>query len=314
MAFIKNLNQDGVREKFLVKADRKKVWERQLEIWQEVDRICRKHVVTYWAAYETLLGAARHSGFIPWYDKFELCMMRPDFNRFCQVVEDELQRGGNLFEIRFKHFARLVIAHSQTTLLVLDDLKGKSTGGGLLIEIFPLDAASDGTAESIFAANGIKELFATVYDFSAVEKYLASGISPANELRVIHGLHALPEDKQLEFLNQYAEGVFSWSSKVNRIDKLEEKLPQAKAWYRSTISLPFESIELPAPVDYEKVLTSIYGDWRKFVYDKKNRLGVLHSADIPYTECLKFINPEMLLNLFDDEKKSDKTNSEEATH
>lgn len=314
MAFIKNLNQDGVREKFLVKAGRKKVWERQLEIWQEVDRICRKHAVTYWAAYGTLLGAARHSGFVPWYDKFELCMMRPDFNRFCQVVEEELQRSDSLFEIRLKNFARLVISHSQTTLLILDDLKGKSTGGGLLIEIFPLDVASDGTSESIFAANGIKELFATVYDFSAVEKYLASGVNPANELRVIQGLYALPKDKQLEFLNQYAEGVFGWSSKVNRLEKLEEKLPQSKEWYRSTISLPFESIKLPAPADYEKVLTSIYGDWRKFVYDKKRRLGVLHSADIPYKDCLKFINSEMLLNTFDAEESSDKTNSEEATH
>ena len=82
MAFIEDLEHDEIRDGFLVSSDRKKVWQRWLELWQEVDRICRKHGLKYWAAYGTLLGAARHKGFIPWDEDLDLCMMRPDYNRF----------------------------------------------------------------------------------------------------------------------------------------------------------------------------------------------------------------------------------------
>lgn len=299
MAFIKDLNFDEVREGFLVKSDRKKVWERQLEIWRAVDRICRKHFIPYWATYGTLLGAARHGSFVPWYDKFELCMMRPDYNRFCRIVTEDFKRGG-LFEVRTRNFTRIIISHAQTTLLTPDDLKEKRGAKGLLIEIFPLDAAPDGTERSVIASNGINELFVALYDFPTVEKYLAEENEPANDLKVIMAFHALADkDKQLEFLEKYAEGVFDWSVAVNRPEKVADKFPQLKNWYRETRRLPFESIELPVPVDYEKVLKTIYGDWREFDYDKKNRLGVIHSADVPYKETLEHINAEMILETLD---------------
>ena len=47
MAFIKDLYRDEIRSGYLVTSDIKKVWNRQLELWQELDRICRKHGITY---------------------------------------------------------------------------------------------------------------------------------------------------------------------------------------------------------------------------------------------------------------------------
>lgn len=313
MAFIADINHDEIRNGFLIKAGRKKVWERQLEIWQEVDRICRKHAIAYWAAYGTLLGAARHGGFIPWYDKLDLCMMRPEFNRFSKVMEKEFRQSGGLCEVRLSNFSRLVISHSQTTLLMPSDLINKQGVKGLIIDIFPLDAALDDTAKGLFAANGINELFATVYDYSAVEKYLAEGVTPANELRVIKALHELSDkDKQLEFLNQYAEGLFSWSKAVHWVIHFAQE-SQLKEWYRKTIYLPFESVQMPVPVDYDKVLTNVYGDWHEFIYDKKSRLGVRHSADIPYKEFMELINVDMLIkNLDKDDLKDKNSLTEEA--
>ena len=313
MAFIKDIKSDEVREGFLVKAGVKKVWERQLEMWQEVDKICRKHFIAYWAAQATLLGAARHKGFIPWYDKLELCMMRPDFNRFCQVATKEFNLRGGLLEIRLKHFTRLIISHAQTTLIAKSDLKDKQGSKGLLIEIFPLDAAPDSTAKGVFASNGINELVAALYNYPTVEKYLAECDEPVNDLKVIEAFHALADaDKQLAFLEQYAAGVFGWSVAVNRVEKVAVNFPQLKDWYRETIRLPFESVELPAPVDYDKVLKTLYGDWRKPVYDGKTRLGVIHSADIPYREALKLLNTEMILETIEKNERRNKANSEVA--
>ena len=62
-----------------------------MEIWAEVDRICQKHSVKYFAEGGTLIGAARHKGFIPWDDDLDISMLRPDYEKFKQVAEKEFQ-------------------------------------------------------------------------------------------------------------------------------------------------------------------------------------------------------------------------------
>lgn len=309
MEFIKNLYRDEIREGWLVMSDMKKVWQRQLEIWQEVDRICRKHKITYWAGYGTLLGAARHKGFIPWDDDFDLWMMRPDYNRFYEVVEEELIQSGGMFEVERKVFSITKISHSQTTLLTLENINNEAPKG-LMIDIFPLDVTFDGTYDSFFALNGINELLGTICNYPAIVKHAQDGGKTANDWSVIEMLNNVPDAReQCAFLNVYAEGAFDFSSKVDWIENFARRestpqlrrkmMPQLKSWFSETIYLPFETIELPAPINYDEVLTSCYGDWRKPVVDRSiSKLGFIHSADIPYRKFLqqvdlKFMFPEL---------------------
>ena len=302
MAFIKDLEHDEIRDGFFVSSDRKKVWQRWLEIWQEVDRICRKHGLKYWAAYGTLLGAARHKGFIPWDEDLDLCMMRPDYNRFCEIVEDEL-RGG-VFEVEHIMFSNFRITHSQTTMIDNRDLHGKHESKGLMIEIFPFDVAPDGTHNGFFSSNALNELLGAIYNYPAIVEHVQSGRKTINDWSVIETLRGFGDlQKQYEFLNIYAEGVFDWSSNVNWIEKfvIDKHAPNyKKEWFRETIYLPFELVEMPVPIDYEKILTSYYGDWHKLICDGITRLGVAHSVDIPYREFLERVD----LNLMFPKSKS----------
>lgn len=63
---------------------------RLLDMLEEVDRICKKHNITYWLDGGTSLGAERHQGFIPWDDDLDIAVMRNDYNKLIRVLKEEL--------------------------------------------------------------------------------------------------------------------------------------------------------------------------------------------------------------------------------
>ena len=65
MEYIKDIYRDEIRDGFLVTADRKKIWQVEMELLEVLDRICRRNGLRYFVDYGTLLGAVRHRGVIP---------------------------------------------------------------------------------------------------------------------------------------------------------------------------------------------------------------------------------------------------------
>ena len=55
-----------VRDGFYIPSEVKQAWAVQLDLLAEIDRICKKYDIPYFADWGTLLGAVRHGGFIPW--------------------------------------------------------------------------------------------------------------------------------------------------------------------------------------------------------------------------------------------------------
>ena len=54
------------------------------------DLIATKHNIRYWLSYGTLLGAARHKGFVPWDHDVDIEMPLQDYIKFYQVGSQEL--------------------------------------------------------------------------------------------------------------------------------------------------------------------------------------------------------------------------------
>ncbi|MBR5060749.1 MAG: LicD family protein, partial [Prevotella sp.] len=63
----------------------------EIEILDEIVRICDKHNLRYCLIGGTLLGAIRHKGFIPWDDDLDIAMPRKDYEIFINLCHTELK-------------------------------------------------------------------------------------------------------------------------------------------------------------------------------------------------------------------------------
>ncbi|MBR2061575.1 MAG: LicD family protein, partial [Tidjanibacter sp.] len=57
-----------------------------LRMLQVVAEICQKHNISWWLSSGTLLGAARHGGFIPWDDDMDIVLLRKDYKRLAKIL------------------------------------------------------------------------------------------------------------------------------------------------------------------------------------------------------------------------------------
>ena len=91
MEFPRSYFEDEVRDGFYVHSLMKRAWAAQLEVLEDIDKVCKKHNIEYFAEWGTLLGAIRHGGFVPWDDDMDICMKREDYNKFLKVAPEEMK-------------------------------------------------------------------------------------------------------------------------------------------------------------------------------------------------------------------------------
>ena len=62
----------------------------EIELLQEVDRICKKCGIHYNMVGGTMLGAIRHGGHIPWDDDADIGFLRAEYEKFRRACKTEL--------------------------------------------------------------------------------------------------------------------------------------------------------------------------------------------------------------------------------
>lgn len=117
----------------------RKLQLKMLDILVTVTSIAEKHRIPYWLSGGTLLGAARHRGFIPWDDDIDIELMRSDYKKLLKILRTELphdlylqtpcDKGYRLLfsKVRDRHS----VVHEE------DDNLDRYTEKGVYIDIFP---------------------------------------------------------------------------------------------------------------------------------------------------------------------------------
>ena len=286
---IKDLYKDEIRCNFLVTADRKKIWQADMYLLREVDRICRKYGITYFADYGTLLGAVRHKGFIPWDDDIDIVMLRPDYEKFKLVVQNELDEPyffQNMYTDNcISAFAR--IRNSKTAAIGRYD--NIDINQGIFVDIFPLDDVPDGTKrqEHIFQIQ--MEIWRTLVDEKELLLDVERGLQTRLSIDLLKRLLKLPKRECFAEFEKFCINHFGASKQVDLITDsfIGKQFHVLSDYYSDVVYLPFEGIELPAPAMYHEILTCRYGDYNKLVKGASQHEGALFSADISYKELLE---------------------------
>ena len=260
-----------IRDGFYVENMMKKAWAAQLEVLNEVDKICRQYDIKYFADWGTLLGAIRHKGFVPWDDDMDITMKRQDYIRFCEIVQ---QQQGEI---------EIINVHTDSDWT---DMLSRVINGRIInynpehmkkyhgfpyiagIDIFPLDYVAPTKEEDELQCNMISIVgsFADVVrraDTSQEEK-----VQVKKEIENLCGVKfndTEPLSAQLLKLTERLAMMYSEeeSHAVALMGDHAEPRPldvYPKEYYSDSIYVPFEYIEVPIPVGYDAILRQKYGD------------------------------------------------------
>ncbi len=255
----------------LNKEELEKLHSNLLLLLKEFDRICRKHNIKYYLSDGTLLGAVRHKGFVPWDDDIDVQMSRSEYERFCEVCKEELDKSKFFFQNQEtdKHYnwvyGKLRLKNTTYMRVGQEHLKQDS---GIFMDIFPLDNISDNKftqyyfevmckmCRKIFWAPVgcvVKEHF-----YSRLFFKLLCFIPRKLTIRVFEFFAKFYQNKETDLFAYY------------NLDYLRnERQVLKKEWYKKSITMEFEGYEFFVPEAYDEILTATYGDYMKLPPEDK---------------------------------------------
>ncbi len=217
-----------------------------------ISDICKKNDIRWWLSSGTLLGAARHGGFIPWDDDLDIVMPRNDFKRFTKIMR--------------KYDDKEYVFHSMDNDLEYIRVYGKfrkRTGcvesanrrcsylkwTGPFIDIFSIEKTS------LFAARASSIIYNNLQHLTS---YIKKGWVRRPLILLINILCfgiIIPVLRLIGLINPSGEYHYTLGSGWGRHKFfMKDTFPLAKA--------NFEGYEFPVPKDTDAYLTKVYGDWR----------------------------------------------------
>jgi lipopolysaccharide cholinephosphotransferase len=276
--FVKKLNvmisesqHQSLREKYSPEGSLlRRQQMRMLEILQEIDSICKRHGIQYWLSSGTLIGAARHGGFIPWDDDLDIEMMREDYDRLMAVLPSELPPTMALqtHETDPNYFFYYAKIRDRRSLLAEGNNYDRMwKEQGIYIDIFPLEKQPIWLHK--LGENTVGHMYkiwrTSTDDTKSIRKVMRwfhfnrRFVFPI--LRILcrlSGTDVITSGMGIPFHNRrYAKDIFPLST------------------------LKFEGIDFPVPHDYDHMLRLIYGDYMQLPPEERI---ITHCAKLEFLE------------------------------
>ena len=243
------------------------------EILNFVVKVCEKHKLDYWIDFGTLLGAVRHGGFVPWDDDIDLGMMRSDFNKLLDVLNDEIKLNNLENHLKIKIDVPISTGDISRTFLQVLYVDNKNRALSW-IDVFAYDFCTIDIKDhenDYFSERGtFNQKILQGVSRSTVEKEMYSKLNLSYDIEnyIIHG----------------ADGSLL-AHKDGNINVIETNklMPLTK--------IKFNNSMYNAPADYKNYLKKIYGNYSvQVVTHTHNQANLLRSRENIDDYCKYYID------------------------
>lgn len=235
-----------------------------LEGLLELHRVCEEFNLAYYLAYGTLIGAARHQGFIPWDDDIDIWMPRADYTRLLELSKSELLF--NSWELQaFSTNKKYMFPWMKLTNLDTIVIPSRFNNGfeyGISIDIFPLDGVNGDNEEA--CSEKRRELRNKFVEILKKTRVLVD-IEHNTMVRMIEKIYSRTVGKKYNYIKE-----------ISQLEK--EMINENKTrfctcvydfygavWetndFDTPIKIKFEGYDFNVPKNYDSVLRVIYGDY-----------------------------------------------------
>ena len=157
----------------------------QLEIAKEIQRVCQENDIRCFLVAGSFLGAVRHQGFIPWDDDMDIGMFRSDYEKFCRIAPQKLDKRYCLQNWHTDPnyslpFGKVV---KRNTLYMENKKSRRIQENGIYVDIFAYDNAPEDPLERANLAKRLLSIFRT--------KLMKSAMHPGGRRTKLSGASAL---------------------------------------------------------------------------------------------------------------------------
>ncbi|MCQ2097237.1 MAG: LicD family protein [Fibrobacter sp.] len=239
-----------------------------LGILKEVHQFCERENIRYSLAYGTLIGAVRHQGFIPWDNDIDICMPRPDYERFIKTFKSEK------FQLAFfgegcKYDSLIAYAR------VFDNRETIAKNGhwiaqpaGVWIDVFPLDGVPDDPQEFAALYKELHQEWERIIPKKIQFKRISHCKGLKNKLKLLRnkwrqknglGGHRMQKEYNEKIRRIPFETANYWSQLAVMDNGPVEHIPVSAFDERRL--LKFEDAQFYVMKDYDLNLRAVYGDY-----------------------------------------------------
>jgi len=228
---------------------------RMLEMLKFIDKICRENGIDYWLDSGTLLGAARHHGYVPWDDDTDICMTYEGMLRFKEIMLSS--NPSTEFVLQCRETEKNMLFN----WIILRDLKTQALTGssplhdissykGLQVDIFPV------SNESVGLFHFLSFLYFKILVQGPIYHSILKPFKFAIPIAYKFFYHVIaPSFRFLSkpFKKKYYRMTYGWTFPSRRY--------LADVWPLSRME--FEGCMFPVPGNTDAYLTRLYGNWRE---------------------------------------------------
>lgn len=226
---------------------------RMLELLEVLDAICKKHQIPYWLSSGTLIGAARHKGFIPWDDDLDVEMLRADYLRLTEILEKELPENYALQTHETDENYIFIYGKLRDRNSYLEETTGYDRifrEQGIYIDLFPMERVP--YCLGWMAGHMQGQIYNQLNKKQLDERIMLKRI------RRIYSFNTRIGFPLLRFISKCCWGKalrHSFGTTYFKPRYMEDLFPLTE--------IEFEGKMFPAPHRVDKYLTQLYGDYMK---------------------------------------------------